>query len=129
MNLGIARQLIAEARASGAQRNLKPLSVIVLDAGGQVRAFEREDGASNGALALGTGSRALMSRAEQQPYFINAVGAAIGGALVPVPGGVLVQTAEGDLIGAIGITGDTSDNDEAAAVDAIKAVGLVGITG
>jgi uncharacterized protein GlcG (DUF336 family) len=139
MNLGIARQLIAEARASGAQRNLKPLSVIVLDAGGQVRAFEREDGASNarfeiafgkanGALALGTGSRALMSRAEQQPYFINAVGAAIGGALVPVPGGVLVQTAEGDLIGAIGITGDTSDNDEAAAVDAIKAAGLVGIT-
>jgi uncharacterized protein GlcG (DUF336 family) len=64
MNLDIARQLIAEARAAGEQRELKPLSIVVLDAGGQVRAFEREDGASNarfeiafgkayGALALG----------------------------------------------------------------------------
>jgi uncharacterized protein GlcG (DUF336 family) len=70
---------------------------VVLDAGGQVRAFEREDGASNarfeiafgkahGALALGMGSRALMERAEQQPYFIDAVAGAIGGALVPGAG-------------------------------------------
>jgi uncharacterized protein GlcG (DUF336 family) len=140
MKLETARQLIAEARAAGAKRGLKPLSVVVLDAGGQVRAFERQDGASNarfeiafgkanGALALGVGSRALMARAEQQPYFIAAATAAIGGALVPVPGGVLVQTAEGEVIGAVGITGDTSDNDEAAAVDAIEAVGLVAATG
>jgi uncharacterized protein GlcG (DUF336 family) len=140
MNLEIARQLIAEARSSGARRELKPLSVIVLDAGGQVRAFESEDGASNarfeiafgkanGALAFGTGSRALMARAEQQPYFIGAVAGAIGGALIPVPGGVLLKNADGELLGAIGITGDTSDNDEAAAVDAIEAIGLVPVTG
>jgi uncharacterized protein GlcG (DUF336 family) len=140
MKLEIARQLVAEARAAGERRGLKPLSVVVLDAGGQVRAFEREDGASNarfeiafgkanGALALGMGSRALMARAEQQPYFIDAVAGAIGGALIPVPGGVLVQTGEGELIGAIGVTGDTSDNDEAAAVDAIKVAGFVPITG
>ncbi len=140
MNIELARQLIAAARESGSRRDLKPLSVVVLDAGGQVRAFEREDGASNarfeiafgkanGALALGVGSRALMTRAEQQPYFIAAAAAAIGGALVPVPGGVLVQTTDGELIGAVGITGDSSDNDEAAAVEAIEAVGLVAITG
>ena len=46
---------------------------------------------------------------------------------MPVPGGVLVQTADGEVIGAIGITGDTSDNDEAAAVDAIEAAGLVAV--
>jgi uncharacterized protein GlcG (DUF336 family) len=140
MNIDLARQLIAAARASGSRRGLNPLSVVVLDAGGQVRAFEREDGASNarfeiafgkanGALALGVGSRALMARAEQQPYFIAAATAAIGGALVPVPGGVLVQTADGELVGAVGITGDSSDNDEAAAVDAIEAAGLVAVTG
>lgn len=139
MKLELARQLIAEARASAERRALKPLSIVVLDAGGQVRAFEREDGASNarfeiafgkanGALALGMGSRALMARAEQQPYFIGAVAGAIGGALVPVPGGVLVQSADGEVIGAIGITGDTSENDEAAAVDAISAAGLVAVT-
>ena len=140
MKLDLARQLIAAARESGARRGLKPLSVVVLDAGGQIRAFEREDGASNarfeiafgkanGALALGMGSRALMARAEQQPYFIGAVAGAIGGALVPVPGGVLVRSAEGELIGAVGITGDSSDHDEAAAVDAIESAGLVAVTG
>jgi uncharacterized protein GlcG (DUF336 family) len=140
MNLDLARQLIEAGRAAGAQRGLKPLSIVVLDAGGQVRAFEREDGASNarfeiafgkanGALALGMGSRALMTRAEQQPYFITAVAGAIGGALVPVPGGVLVQSTTGELLGAVGITGDSSDNDEAAAVDAIEAAGLVALTG
>lgn len=139
MNLETARQLIADTRASGERRGLKPLSVIVLDAGGQVRAFEREDGSSigrfqiahgkaHGALAFGLGSRALMARAEQQPYFVSAAGAAVGG-LIPVPGGVLVQSQDGELLGAIGVTGDTSDNDEAAAVDAIEAAGLVAVTG
>lgn len=84
--------------------------------GGQLRAFEREDGASNarfeiasgkanGAVALGMGSHWLMPRTEQQPYFIGAVAGAIGGAIVPVPGGVPVQSVDGDVIGAIGITG------------------------
>ncbi len=135
MKLDTARQLIAEARAAGTKRGLKPLSVVVLDAGGQVRAFEREDGSSNarfevafgkanGALALGLGSRALMTRAEQQPYFIAAATSAIGGSLVPVPGGVLILDADARTIGAVGISGDSSDNDEAAAVAAIAAAGL-----
>ena len=136
MNLELARRLIAAARDSGARRKLSPLSVVVLDAGGQIRAFEREDGASNarfeiafgkanGALALGVGSRALMTRAEQQPYFINAVSTVVAGGLIPVPGGVLARSESGELVGAVGITGDSSDNDEAVAIDAIKAVGLV----
>ena len=69
-----------------------------------------------------------MARAEQQPYFIGAVAGAIGGALVPVPGGVLVRSADGEVTGALGITGDTSDNDEAAAVDAIETAGLVAVS-
>jgi len=137
LSLDRARTIVAAARAAGRERDLKPLSVVVLDAGGHVVAFEREDGSSNkrfevafgkahGALALGVGSRALMARAEQQPYFIAAVTAAIGNALVPVPGGVLVR--EGDTtIGAVGVSGDTSDNDELAAVAGIEAAGLRGI--
>lgn len=140
MRLDTARQLISAARSEGARQKLKPLSVVVLDDGGQVRAFEREDGSSNarfeiafgkanGALALGLGSRALMTRAEEQPYFIAAATAAVGGALVPVPGGVLVYESSGVLIGAVGISGDSSDNDEAVAVAAIEATGLVAQTG
>ena len=135
IDLDSARGLIAEIRSATHAQGLKPMTVVVLDAGGHVVAAEREDGSSNGrfdiaygkahgAIALGLGSRALMTRAEQQPYFIAAVTSAIGGALVPVPGGVLVRNTEGNLVGAVGVTGDTSDNDEAAAVAGIEAVGL-----
>ena len=70
------------------------------------------------------GSRALMERAEQQPYFIAAVTSVIGGSLVPVPGGVLVRDADGRVLGAVGVSGDTSDRDEAVAVAGIEAVDL-----
>jgi uncharacterized protein GlcG (DUF336 family) len=109
---------------------------VVLDAGGHVVSVEREDGSSNsrfeiafgkayGALALGMGSRSIMARAEQQAYFIAAAGAAIGGKLIPVPGGVLVKDETGAVIGCVGVSGDSSDNDELAAIAGITGAGLV----
>ena len=65
-----------------------------------------------------------MARAEAQAYFVQAANGAMGGALVPVPGGVLVRGADGAVIGAVGISGDTSDNDEACALAGLAAVGL-----
>ena len=139
LTLDQARDIIAAARTHGQESGFKPLTVVVLDAGGHVLAAEREDGSStkrfevaygkaHGAISLGLGSRALMTRAEQQPYFIAAVTNSVG-ALVPVPGGVLVKHADGSLLGAVGISGDTSDNDEAAAVAGIDAAGLTAETG
>jgi len=136
LSLNQARTIIAATLAEGRSLGLKPLSVAVLDSGGHVRAFEREDGASthrfqiahgkaHGAIALGLGSRSLMARAEQQPYFVAAVTSAIGGAMIPVPGGVLVTDTSGQVLGAVGVTGDTSDNDERAAVAGITAAGLI----
>ena len=105
-----------------------------------MKAFEREDGASNlrfeiahgkayGALGLGVGSRAIMARAEERPFFISAVTAAFGGALIPVPGGVLIIDSEKEIIGAVGATGDSSDNDEMAAAAGIVAAGFEARTG
>jgi formyl-CoA transferase len=74
--------------------------------------------------AMGMGSRALFKRATEQAFFIDAVNTLAKGALVPVPGGVLIRDKSGDLLGAIGISGDTSDNDEASAVAGIEAAGL-----
>ena len=139
LTLDQARGIVAAARTHGQDSGFKPLTVVVLDAGGHVLAVEREDGSStkrfevaygkaHGAVSLGMGSRALMNRAEQQPYFIAAVTNSVG-ALVPVPGGVLVRDADGTLLGAVGISGDTSDNDEAAAVAGIDAAGLTAETG
>ncbi len=135
-----ARNIIASAMAKGADKGLLPLSVVVLDAGGHTTAFERQDGASAmrfkiahgkayGAIAMGIGSRALYERVQKQPYFIDAMNALADGALVPVPGGVLVRDGEGVLIGAVGVTGDNSGNDEMCAVAGIEAAGLVADTG
>ena len=136
LDLGTARAVIAAARSHAQAAGLKPITVVVLDAGGHVLAAEREDGSSNkrfeiayakahGAISLGIGSRTLMERAEQQPFFVTAVTSAIGGALVPVPGGVLVRDSSGGLVGAVGVSGDTSDNDEHAAVAGVEGSGLV----
>ncbi|MEM0946921.1 MAG: heme-binding protein [Pseudomonadota bacterium] len=136
ISLSRARRIVRQALAKGRELELKPLSVVVLDAGGHVKAFEREDGASPGrfaiaqgkaygAVMLGMAGTAQMKRAEDQAYFIQAANGAFGGQMVPVPGGVLVRDAKGNVIGAVGVTGDTSDNDAIAAVSGIESVGLV----
>lgn len=136
VDLDTANLLINSTLKRAAELNLQPLAVVVLDTGGHTVALQRQNRASNkraeiafgkayGALSLGVGSRALMARAEQQPYFIAAVTAAIGGALIPVPGGVLMRNDAGELIGAVGVSGDTSDNDELVALSGVEAVGLI----
>jgi uncharacterized protein GlcG (DUF336 family) len=131
-----ARTIISAALAHGRANGMQPLVVAVLDAGGHLKAFEREDGAANrrfdvahgkahGAISLGVSSRRLGEMAVERPHFVAGVTGAIGGALVPVAGGVLVTNADGTTIGAVGISGDTSDNDEAAAIAGITAAGLV----
>ncbi len=135
LTLDAARDIVAAARAKGREMGLNPLTVAVLDAAGNIKALEREDGASNmrpdiaigkanGALAMGLGSRALFERAKSEPFFIQAMNELAGGSLVPVPGGVLIKSTDGVIIGAVGITGDNSDNDEAAAKAGIAAAGF-----
>ena len=139
LSLNQANQIITGALAKARELNLKPVSVIVLDARASLVAVQSEDGVSimrpqiahgkaNGAIQLGMGSRALMNRAEQQAYFISAMNGLAGGDLVPVPGGCLVMDGD-NLIGAVGISGDTSDNDEAAVVAGIESAGLTAVTG
>lgn len=137
LTLDQARTLIAATRAKGRVMALKPLSVVVLDAGGHVLAFEREDGAAPGrfgiahgkaygAVMLGMAGRAQMARAESQGYFMAAVNGVYGGQVVPVPGGVLLRDGTGRVVGAVGVTGDTSDNDAEAALAGAAAAGLTG---
>ena len=123
------------ALAKGIEKKLKPLVVAVLDARGCIKALAAQDGTSllrseiahgkaYGALAMGMGSRALFQRAQEQAYFVSAVNTLARGALVPVPGGVLIQDGSGALLGAVGVSGDSSDNDEICAVAGIEAAGL-----
>ena len=134
LTLDLARKLADLCLDRAAEMKLKPLTVAVLDAAGHLKVLLRQDGTSllrseiaqgkaRGAIGMGLGSRALYNRAQEQPYFIQAMNTIAGGSLVPVPGGVLIRK-DGGIIGAVGITGDTSDNDEACAVAAIEALGL-----
>ena len=138
LTLAHANTIVAAALAEAARLQLKPLTVVVLDAGGHAVALQRQDGMSNlrpqlaagkasGALALGVSSRQIAAMALERPHFVGALTALGAGAaqpIVPVPGGVLIRGAGDRILGAVGITGDTSDNDEACAVAGIKAAGL-----
>ena len=136
LSLDQAARIVDAALARGAEMGLAPLAVAVLDAGGHLKAFKREDdagiirpqiaiGKAWGALGMGMGTRALASKS---PEFLAALGAMSGGKVVPSPGGVLIRQGE-RVVGAVGITGDTGDNDEACAVAGIEAAGLEPDTG
>jgi uncharacterized protein GlcG (DUF336 family) len=136
LTLEQAQTIIATALRHGTDHKFQPLAVAVLDARGVPKAYAAQDGTSlrryeiasgkaHGALSFGTGSRALAKRAAVNPHFIAAVTHAVGGSLIPVPGGVLIRSADRAIIGAVGISGDNSDNDEAAAIAGIAAAGLI----
>ncbi len=140
LTLEQASTIVDQALAKGRELQLQPLTVVVLDAGGQMKAMKREDGSSLlrpeiaggkawGTLGMGFGGREFARRAAANPVFLQALMAASGGRIVPVPGGVLIRDGAGAIIGSVGISGDTSDNDETCAVFGIKAAGLTPDTG
>jgi uncharacterized protein GlcG (DUF336 family) len=135
LTLAQASTILDTALKKGRDTSCAPLTVAVLDAGGHLVAFKREDrsgilrfdiayGKAWGALGMGFGSRTLFERSANTPMFFTALAAASQGRLVPNPGGVLIRDASGDVIGAVGISGDTSDKDEACAIAGIEAAGL-----
>jgi uncharacterized protein GlcG (DUF336 family) len=139
MTLETASIIVDAALKAGREHGFMPLSCAVLDAGGHLVAFKREDksgilrfdiafGKAWGALGMGFGSRELFNRTNANPTFMAVLSTVSGGRLVPVPSGVLVLSG-GEVIGAVGISGDNSDNDETCAVAGITAAGLEAKTG
>jgi uncharacterized protein GlcG (DUF336 family) len=136
ISLDKANTIITATFAKGREAGMKPLSCVVVDAGGHVIAFQRQDGTSflrldiargkaAGALALGVNSRRIGEMAAERPSFIASLGHLAANGLIPVAGGVIVKGPDGLPIGAVGVTGDTSDNDEIAALAGIAAAGLI----
>ncbi len=140
LSLSRANRIINQAFAHAKEKSYKPLAVVVLDAGGNMKAFQAQDGSSNkrfeiargkanGALAVGTGSRWLNSQANDRPHFLAGLNSVVKGGVVPVPGAVIARDASGNIVCAVGISGDTSDADEECAVAGIEAVNLKADTG
>jgi uncharacterized protein GlcG (DUF336 family) len=129
---GIVDAAIEKAR----EINCKPITVAVLDAGGHLLSFKREDGSSImrpqiahakawGALGMGIGGRALAARAESHPAFFAALTDISGGRIAPVPGGILIRDVDQNVLGAVGLSGDLPDQDETCGIHGVQKVGLI----
>ena len=135
LTLETTSAILDSALAQGRLQKLLPLSVVILDVGGKIIASKSEDGSGImrfdiafgkawGALGMGISSRLIRDRLSDRPTFVNALAAVGVGRFVPVPGGVLIEDADGYTIGAIGISGDTSEKDEYCAIRAVQAAGF-----
>jgi uncharacterized protein GlcG (DUF336 family) len=121
---------LRHARSEG----LAPMTVAVLDARGCTVCLKLEDGSGLlrpeiargkawGALGMGFGTRNLAARAANLPSFFGALASLADGNVLPVPGGVLIRSGDGQIVGAAGASGDVADQDEASVVAGIAAVG------
>ncbi len=136
LTLASAQTIITKTLDHAKSANFKALGVVVLDARGTVIAAATQDGSSlarfdlakakaNGVISFNMGSRGIEKLAKDRPHFLAGALGVIDG-IIPVPGGVLIKSADGKILGAVGVSGDTSDNDEAAALAGIQVAGLVG---
>ena len=136
LTLAQANQIISGALAQSKSAGYKPMGIVVLDDGGNIKAFAREDGASMfrfdvargkawGAIGMGASSRVLGERARDNPNFFVSLAAASGGKFLPQTGAVLIKNAAGEVLGAAGASGGTGDEDEAICMAGVLAAGLV----
>ena len=135
ITLDQANRIISAILKRGAKLDCRPMSVIVVEPGCKVKAFQKEDGSSMirfemafgkayAALALGRSSKLVRVRNEEKPAFMRYLIAASDDQIFPEGGGMQIRDAAGEVIGAVGVTGDTEDRDEELAVHGIHAAGL-----
>lgn len=135
LTLEQANAIVTRAIERARERDYRPLTVVVLDASGQLKAMQREDGASMfrydiavgkayAAVGMGASSRYLAERARDNPNFFVALAATANGKFLPQTGGVLIVDAVGRVLGAAGASGAAGTEDEEAVLFGIRAAGL-----
>jgi uncharacterized protein GlcG (DUF336 family) len=130
-----ANRIIEAIIKRGAELECRPLSVIVVEPGCIVKAFQKEDGSSMvrfemafgkayASLALGRSSTLVRVRNEEKPAFMRYLLNATDNQIFPEGGGMLIRADNGDVVGAVGVTGDTEEKDEELAAFGIRAAGF-----
>ena len=126
-----AKTAIDAARAKAEEMGVK-MNIAVVDAGANLVAFERMDGAWLGSTDIAqrkartarffdmpTGEVGKLSQPGGPLYQIEASNTG----LITFPGGLPITNADGQIVGAIGVSGDSVENDRTVAqagVDALK---------
>ena len=140
LSLETAERIADKVIEKRKEKGFAALTVAVLDSGGHPKILKREDdaallrpeiaiGKAWGVLGMGFGGRALARLAAKKPLFFNTLSDLAGGRMVPVPGGVIIRSETGAILGSVGVSGDSSENDDICAVYAVESVGLVADTG
>jgi uncharacterized protein GlcG (DUF336 family) len=135
LSLEQANTIIAATFAEAKRTRCRPMSAIVLDAGGRVKAFQKQDNASMlrfevcygkayGSLALGRPSKLVLAKANEKPLFMQSIDNLADYPLFLEGGGQLIRDKDGEVMGAIGVTGDANEMDDICAIAGIHAAGL-----
>ena len=107
------------------------MNIAVVDAGGNMKAFRRMDGAWLGSIDIAlkkartaryfdmpTGDLGGMSQPGGPLYNIEVS----NGGLITFPGGIPLRNTSGEVVGAIGVSGSTVENDHAVAEAGAKSL-------
>lgn len=135
ITLAQSEKIIDAVLVRARELQCRPVSVVIMEPGAVVKAFKKEDGSSMmrfematgkayAALALGRSSSLVRVRAEQRPLFMDFLFKASEDRIFAEGGGMLIRAADGELLGAVGVTGDTQERDEELAAHGIRAAGL-----
>src|SRR3954447_15716668 len=135
ITLDEAVKIINETFAEAKRRNAYPLTAVLLDAGGRVKAALKQDGASllrfevsygkaYAALAMGRESRQVLQKAKDKPLFMQSFLELADGPMFLEGGGQLIRDKDGEVVGAIATTGDTNEVDDLCAIAGIRAAGF-----
>ncbi len=131
LTLEAAERIVAAAKQKAAEIKTK-MDIAVVDAGGNLKAFVRMDGAWLGSVDIAqrkartargfdmnTGEIGKLSQPGGPLYGIEHS----NGGLITFPGGVPLKNAQGEVVGAIGVSGSTVENDHAVAMAGAAGLG------
>lgn len=135
ISLEQANTIIEGAFARAKELDLKPLSIIVLDAGGRVKAFQKQDGSALlrfeiaygkafASLGMGRSSKLVLQKYRDKPKFMENLEALSDGPIFLEGGAQLILDEFGEVVGSVGITGDTNEMDDECAFAGIRAAGF-----
>ena len=135
ISLKDANRIIDLAHKRSHEIKSRPLAVVVVDTSGNIVCAKRDDGASMfridvghakgwSAVAFGVSSKQIARRAKENPNFFVSLASTSHGKFLAQPGGVLIKNAQGEVIGACGVTGSHLDHDVECCVYGVSQAGF-----
>jgi uncharacterized protein GlcG (DUF336 family) len=132
VNLEQAEQVIEAARKKSIELGTQ-MCIAVVDSGANLKAFMRMDNAWVGSIDIAikkattacffgmeTGALGQLSQPGNPLYGIEHS----NDGLITVPGGLPIVDADGELMGAIGVSGSTVENDHEVAAAGVAVLGV-----